>query len=213
MRVLKVHGSTLDTESSHSAPVRHKVNLLHQLPIPIIRKRLLNLIARIHYEGAVLDNRFAYGFGSEHQKSSAFLPGMHLHAIPVGKHANGMECQWLRCFGDRADFGQALVKINEGAVPLRNRVVKMAARWEPDIQEQRLGAQSLDGSGYSPAFGLCGAGNDFYSASVVKGEQGKFLRLNILVRGRLHFFPGGQVDPQLETRASGRSPAAAFRNG
>src|SRR5581483_5261564 len=111
-----------------------------ELAVAVVGQGLLDLLARIHHEGAVLHHRLAQRPRRQQQEARAFGAGLHPQAVAVGQHAGGAVRQFA-LLPVRADRGTALVGVEEGIAAGRQRRFEAAVRRQLHVDVQRIGGE------------------------------------------------------------------------
>src|SRR6266571_1092162 len=101
----------------------------------VVPYRLLDFLARVHHEGAVLHHGLVQGPAREQQEARALVARGDFDAIALGQHARGVRIEPRRL---RADLQAAFEHVDEGVVTVRHRLAEAGARRELDVEVERV---------------------------------------------------------------------------
>ena len=114
--------------------------LVRDLAGLVIGDRLLDLLARVHHERAVLHDRLAKRLAREQQHARALLARLDAHGVAVRQQPRRTVLQRLAI---RADHGLAFIGVQERVVARGHRSFEHGARREVHVEVARVGARAL----------------------------------------------------------------------
>ncbi len=129
-----------------SSRLSDRPRLRQPAPFLVVADSLLDLLARIHHERAVLHDGLVQRASGEQYEARAFRACLDLDAVPAGEHACAVGLERPGRTG-RTGLDTAFVDVDECVMAGWNRVRKRCVRRQFHVEVERLGAEALHRAG------------------------------------------------------------------